>query len=250
VWKILVPAVFILQCGGSVTVARQRLAELRAAAIARGLKPPLLGGGNQNPMIPSGAALRPARTPLPHPNGYMRYAKTSVNCTVSGDDCTIQTVLVSSVQDCQEECNVTNGCAGIVITDAAVSVAGPDHDTKNITSSSKTCQLKSDTAPGINNPTHDTYVRVAPTLDFDFTGTYNSAPPLCPAAPGLSCARYENSWWPNATKTGAKVFPYAECAHFQGAARGNHSSDRVPWLPNIIAGFDPRPWQEHDPSFR
>ena len=243
VWKILAPAVFILQCGGSVAVARQRLAELRAAAIARGLKPPLLGGSDQSPMIPSGAALRPAHTPLPHPDGYMRYAKTSVNCSrpTSSNGCTIRTVSASSVQDCQRQCNLTNGCAGIVIADAAA--AGND----NV--SSKSCQLKSDTAPGINDPTHDTYVRVAETLQLDFTGTYNSARPLCPAAPGLSCKRYVNSWWPNATKTGAQVFPYSECGNFQGVSRGNHSNDRVPYLPNAIAGFDPRPWQEHDPAF-
>ena len=85
--------------------------------------------------------------------------------------------------------------------------------------------------------------------DFGCAGTYNSAPPLCPGAPNLICPRYKNSWLQNATETGAKIFPYKECADFQGAARANHSSDRVPWLPNVIAGFDPRPWAEHDPSF-
>lgn len=40
------------------------------------------------------------------------------------------------------------------------------------------------------------------------------------------------------------VFPYAECAAFQAAARGNHTGDAVPYLANVIAGFDPRPWHE------
>ena len=67
--------------------------------------------------------------------------------------------------------------------------------------------------------------------------------------PGLACARYKDSWLPNATQSGGKVFPYKECADFQGASRGNHSTDRVPYLPNVISSFDPRPWGEHDPSF-
>lgn len=35
----------------------------------------------------------------------------------------------------------------------------------------------------------------------------------------------------------------------QGLARTNHSKDPQPYLANIIAGFDPRPWEEHAPSF-
>ena len=83
----------------------------------------------------------------------------------------------------------------------------------------------------------------------DFTATYNDAPPVCPGQVNWVCPEYVNSWWPNATPTGAKVFPYTECASYQAAARGNHSADPVPYLPNLIAGFDPRPWEEQSPSF-
>ena len=56
---------------------------------------------------------------------------------------------------------------------------------------------------------------------------------------------------PNRTSAGAEIFPYTECGDYQGAARTNHSIkyDRVPYLANVIAGFDPRPWEEHSPSF-
>ena len=54
------------------------------------------------------------------------------------------------------------------------------------------------------------------------------------------CSRYVHSWFPNATATGAKIFPYAETGSYQGIARTNHSHDRVPYLANVIAGFDPR----------
>jgi hypothetical protein len=54
---------------------------------------------------------------------------------------------------------------------------------------------------------------------------------------------------PNRTTNGAQVFPYEQCGKYQGDARTNHSNDRVPYLANVIAGFDPRPWEEHAPSF-
>ena len=54
---------------------------------------------------------------------------------------------------------------------------------------------------------------------------------------------------PNATASGGKVFPYEECGVYQGFARLNHTGDDVPYVPNVIAGFDPRPWEEHSPSF-
>jgi hypothetical protein len=54
---------------------------------------------------------------------------------------------------------------------------------------------------------------------------------------------------PNRTKAGGEVFSYKECGDYQGTARTNHSLDRVPYLANVISGFDPRPWEEHSPSF-
>jgi hypothetical protein len=110
------------------------------------------------------------------------------------------------------------------------------------------CALKRVAGPGAPGA-GDVYVRVQDPAAFDFSATYNAAPPVCPGEPNWECPRYKNSWWPNATPAGAKVFPYAECADFQAAARGNHSGDPVPYLPNLIAGFDPRPWEEQSPSF-
>jgi hypothetical protein len=87
------------------------------------------------------------------------------------------------------------------------------------------------------------------TVDFDFTGTYSAAP-VINSTTHQYLAKYKDSWWPNHSKTtGAEIFPYAECSTYQGAARLNHSNDRVSYLPNVVAGFDPRPWQEHAPSF-
>jgi hypothetical protein len=54
---------------------------------------------------------------------------------------------------------------------------------------------------------------------------------------------------PNATSSGARVFAYSEVASFHVQARTNHSHDPVPYLPTLIAGFDPRPWEEQSPSF-
>ena len=72
---------------------------------------------------------------------------------------------------------------------------------------------------------------------------------MCPAFPNWECPQYHNSWWPNATRDGAKIFPYADVLAYQAAARSNQSGDPVPYVPNVIAGFDPRPWEEHGPSF-
>ena len=103
------------------------------------------------------------------------------------------------------------------------------------------CALLHSAGPGTGDAGHDTYVRVAETVNYEWTGSYNAAPPICPGKPNDSCPKYIDSWMPNKTKDGAQVFPYTECGDYQGAARTNHSSDRVPYLANVIAGFDPRP---------
>jgi hypothetical protein len=36
---------------------------------------------------------------------------------------------------------------------------------------------------------------------------------------------------------------------FQADARGNQTGDATPYLPNVIASFDPRPWEEAAPAF-
>ena len=63
------------------------------------------------------------------------------------------------------------------------------------------------------------------------------------------CPQYRDSWWPNATASGAKVFPFAQLGDWNTESRTNHSQDIVPYLPNLMAGWDPRPWEEHAPSF-
>ena len=105
------------------------------------------------------------------------------------------------------------------------------------------CLVLNTTGPGEGNSGTDVFVRVYLPVSYDWSGTYNDAPP--PNSNG----RYTNSWMPNATADGATIFPYAECGNYQGEARTNHSNDSIPYLPNIIAGFDPRPWEEHAPSF-
>jgi hypothetical protein len=149
VWQVLEPEIFVIQCGGNASLAAQRLAELRAAVVAQGLGPaagPLLGGGDQSPMVPSGAALKPTPAAQPHPDGYMRYPQTDIN--LSG--CTIATVVASSVRDCQAQCNATSGCRGVVIADSSLALLGGD-SLDSGRGSSKSCQLKSDTAPGSNS---------------------------------------------------------------------------------------------------
>jgi hypothetical protein len=255
VFKILIPEIFVNECGNNATLATIRsvlfrkshslfpykmrsfvlllpsnffasLEELRAAAKALGLGDPLIGGGWENPSVPAGAG---TPTPRPHPQGYMEYQNTKVACP---GGCTIRTASVSDLRACQALCNTTTGCITMTI----------DH-------TNKSCSLLSSAGPGTHDSTQDTYVRVAESVKYEWTGSYNAAPPVCPTQPNWECAKYVNSWMPNRTKAGGEVFPYRECGDYQGAARTNHSDDRVPYLANVIAGFDPRPWEEHSPSF-
>lgn len=77
---------------------------------------------------------------------------------------------------------------------------------------------------------------------YEFTGTYNmGVPPQLLAqcagtvAPRLNCTSRE--------------FPYTVCSSWMDAARTNHSHDLVPYLPNAIASYDPRPWHQDDLGF-
>ena len=230
VFKVLIPSIFITECGQNSTLATRRLAQLTAAAKAAGLQAPLIGGGWQNPSVPAGAA-NPSGSARPHPHGYMRYNNTNVDCA---GGCTITTMAAVSVTDCQRICNETQGCTAITVDYATpYTRAGPP----------LSCAVLTRAGPGGGNATCDTYVRVPGLVMWDWTGTYNAAPPPDPA--GL----YTNSWFPNATKNGAKIFPYKQVGDYQGEARTNHSNDRVPYLANVIAGFAPGPWEEHAPSF-
>jgi hypothetical protein len=226
VFKILIPEIFVAECGSNATLATERLGELRAAARALGLGNPLIGGGWENPSVPAGVK-KPE--PRPHPAGYMHYPNTKVACP---GGCTIKTVAVTGLRECHLNCNTTSGCVTLTL----------DH-------TNKSCELLSQDGPGAPDPNVDTYVRVSGTVQYEWTGTYNAAPPVCRTQPNWQCARYKNSWMPNRTAHGGEVFPYTECGDYQGSARTNHSHDRVPYLANVIAGFDPRPWEEHAPSF-
>ena len=222
IFEVLIPAVFALQCGGNTTLANALLAQLRAAGAAAGVGAPLIGGGWALPSVPGAAP--PA--PRSHPEGYMLYAGAGIPSCAGA--CSLGN-LTGGVAACEAGCNATPGCAAFVARQGG-------------------CELKAAAGPGAPGA-GDVYVRVLEAAAFDFTATYNAAPPVCPGFDDWECPRYHNSWMPNATPAGAKIFPYAECADFQAAARGNHSGDPVPYLPNLIAGFDPRPWEEHAPSF-
>lgn len=227
VFQVLIPDVFSSQCGGNATLAAELLELLRAAGRAAGVGAPVIGGGWLDPaIVPGGAA-----APLPHPAGYMRYPQTDVPCGV--EPCDLARV-PGPPSSCMAACNTTAQCAGFAAY------------------GNGTCVLKSSAGPGAPGE-GDFYVRVLDDIPWEWRGTYNDAEPLCYAGPNQTdpgeCPEYHNSWWPNATANGAKIFPYADCARFQAEARGNQSSDAVPYLPNVIAGFDPRPWEEQGPSF-
>jgi hypothetical protein len=227
VFKILIPDIFVTECGGNATLATLRLDELRAAARKAGLKSPLIGGGWQNPAMPSGAAKATSSgKQYPHPDGFIRWNRTRVNCT----ECIIKTATVSSLLECEGMCNLTTGCTAITIQEGA---------------GQRSCEIKKISSPGSFDSSHDTFVRIPGRVQYEWTGTYNAAPPWG----GGRSSRYHDSWFPNATAKGAKVYPYTECGDWQGAVRTLHADDRVPYLANVIAGFDPRPWEEHAPSF-
>lgn len=110
VFKILIPDIFVNECGGNTSLATLRLGELRAAAKALGLDNPLIGGGWENPSIPATGEMP---TPRPHPHGYMLYPTTDVACP---GGCTIKTAAVAGgVESCQALCNATAGCSTVTM---------------------------------------------------------------------------------------------------------------------------------------
>lgn len=229
IFQVLIPDIFLSQCGGNVSLAEDLLDALRAAGRAAGVGEPVIGGGWLSPAIPPGAG----GAPLPHPAGYMLYPDTDVPCAAG--PCDLAHVPGAAPGDCMASCNATSSCAGFAYYAA-----------------NSSCVLKSYAGPGARGA-GDFYVRVLPDIAWEWRGTYNDAEPICYGGPNRTnagqCPEYDNSWWPNATADGAKIFPYAEVLRFQAQARGNQSGDAQPYLPNVIASFDPRPWEEHGPSF-
>jgi hypothetical protein len=228
VFQVLIPDIFAeTQCGGNTSLSNFLMSQLKAAGTAAGVGDILVGGGWQNPSIPNA----PTPPPRPAPEGYMQYTLTDIPCAQeSGCDLALLSA-VPSAAACEAVCNTTASCTALVYYGA-----------------NATCRLKGVAGPGAAG-SGDTYVRVLPELNWEWTGTYNDAQPVCPADPNWLCPQYNNSWWPNATPAGAKVFPYEQCAVYQAQALSNHSHDSVPYVPNAIASFDPRPWEEQGASF-
>ena len=230
-FQVLIPDVFLIQCGGNASLAGELLAALRAAGAAAGVGAPRVGGGWLNPAPARGGG---GAAPRPHPQGYMLYPGTDVPCDAS--PCDLGRLAPGAAPPaCMAACNATGGCAGFACYGGNGS-----------------CVLKASAGPGAPGG-GDFYVRVPEDIPWEWRGTYNDAEPLCYAGPGRTnlgrCPEYENAWWPNATAGGAKVFPYAQVLRYQADARGNQSADAAPYLPNVVAGFDPRPWEEAGPSF-
>jgi len=228
-FQVLIPDIFLEQCGGNATLAGELLDVLRAAGAAAGVGAPVIGGGWLNPSQAPGAGT----SPRPHPAGYMLYPQTDVPCAAG--PCDLGRVAGGAPAACMAACNATGGCAGFAY------YAG-----------NGSCALKAYSGPGAQG-VGDFYVRVPDDIAWEWRGTYNDAEPICYGGPNQTdpgrCPEYVDSWWPNATAHGAKIFPYAEVLRYQADARGNQSRDSVPYLPNVIAGFDPRPWEEAGPSF-
>ena len=100
IFKVLIPTVFVNECGGNSTLASFRLQQLRVAATAAGVGEVAIGGGWANPAVGGLGSQRP------HPQGYMRYNDTKVACSGT---CLLKTVSVDSVDECQAICNETAG---------------------------------------------------------------------------------------------------------------------------------------------
>jgi len=226
IFQVLIPDIFLTQCGGNATLAEELLQALRDAGAAAGVGAPAVGGGWLVPAVPPGAG----NAPLPHPDGYMRYDGADVPCAA----CDLARGHGAAPPDCMAACNSTAGCAGFSFY------------------ANGTCVFKSAAGPGAPGA-GDFYVRVLPDVAWEWRGTYNDAEPLCYGGPNHTdlgeCPQYHDSWLPNATANGAKIFPYADVLTYQAQARGNQTGDAQPYLPNVIAGFDPRPWEEQGPSF-
>jgi hypothetical protein len=67
-------------------------------------------------------------------------------------------------------------------------------------------------------------------VQWAWTGAFNAVPRICPSDPNWECPKSVNSWMPNATATGGKIFPYMECGVWQ-VTRPPHASNNIPCVP-------------------
>lgn len=224
VFQVLIPSIFeTVQCGGDASLANALIASLRAAGAAAGVGPVLVGGGWQVPAIPNAS---PTPPPRPAPQGYMQYTQTDVPCTsAAAAPCDLATLAsVPSPGACEAACNATAGCTALVYYAA-----------------NETCRLKAVAGPGAAGA-GDTYVRVFAPLAWEWTGTYNDAQPVCPGDPNWECPQYRDSWWPNATPTGAEIFPYLQVRFAMGGGEDAESYEKGPCVfkrafPTLSAPF-------------
>jgi hypothetical protein len=79
---------------------------------------------------------------------------------------------------------------------------------------------------------------------YDFTGSYNMAVP-----PQLSAQCAGTATPPKLLNCTGHEFAYSVSTSWMDAARTNHSQDWIPYLPNVIASYDPRPWHPRDLGF-
>jgi hypothetical protein len=88
------------------------------------------------------------RAGRPHPRGYMEFTNTKVSCT----NCTIATIDVTTLTECQARCNTTC-CQRLKPCRAITMQTAPS-------GSKRSCALLTALSPGTGAPGYDTYVRV------------------------------------------------------------------------------------------
>lgn len=128
---------------------------------------------------------------------------------------------MQSVVECEASCNATAACvaletearspmasssASITAAAAAASLLQPKIEgPAGMLVGSLNCTLLRVAGPGAPDSSRTTYVRAPGVpIKYDWTGTYNAAPPVCPEQPNWVCKRYVNSWFPNATAGGGQ----------------------------------------------
>jgi hypothetical protein len=99
---------------------------VRGAAESAGLGRAIIGGGWQNPSVPSFPP-----SPLPHPQGYMTYPHCDIECA----DCDLGVISAADASACMAACNSTAACVAFV--------AAPQP------TSGVSCTLKSVAGPGL-----------------------------------------------------------------------------------------------------